>query len=119
MSLILNLKQPYGVIYGHATAQYDQGGKLFDAQYRLVSPPKEKEVSLVGLTGEIDPLGSAKAFLLNVLNQNPLSKSVIYKEVESNNQVWNDVRDAALALGIVKFTQKNLEMWKLPEGVSA
>lgn len=117
-SITLNLKQPYGVIYGHDRAKYDQGGKMFDAQYRLIAPPKEKEVSLVGLTGELDALDSAKTFLVNILSQNPLSKSVIYKEVENNNQVWNNVRDAALILGIVKFTQKNLEMWKLPESIS-
>ena len=117
-SITLNLKQPYGVIYGHDRAKYDQDGKMFDAQYRLIAPPKEKEVSLAGLTGELDALDSAKTFLVNILSQNPLSKSVIYKEVENNNQVWNNVRDAALILGIVKFTQKNLEMWKLPESIS-
>lgn len=119
MSIMLNLKQPYGVIYGHEVARYEQDGKQFDALYKLIVPPKAKEVSIAGLTGEVDPLGNAKTFLLNILSQNPLSKSVIYKEVENNNQVWNDVRDAALAMGIIKFTQKNLEMWKLPEGVTA
>jgi hypothetical protein len=119
MTHLLNLKQPYGMIYGHDTARYQQGDKLFDAQYRLISPPKAKEVSMAGLTGEVDPLESSKAFLLNILKQNPLSKSVIYKEVENNNQSWDQVRDAALSLGIVKYSQKNLEYWKLPEGEAA
>ena len=70
---------------------------------------------MAGLTGEIDPLESSKTFLINVLKENPLSKSVIYKEVENNNQSWDKVRDAALALGIIKYSQKNLEYWKLPE----
>lgn len=121
MTITLNLKQPYGVIYGHDVARYEQGGKQFDAQYRLVTPsPKVKAVSMAGLLGEqdIDPLESSKAFLLNILKENPLSKSVIYKEVENNNQEWDQVRDAALALGIVKYSQKNLEYWKLPESTS-
>ena len=119
MTPLLNLKQPYGMIYGHDTARYQQDDKMFDAQYRLISPPKAKEVSMAGLTGEIDPLESSKTFLLNVLKENPLSKSVIYKEVENNNQSWDKVRDAALALGIIKYSQKNLEYWKLPEGAAA
>ena len=120
MTALLNLKQPYGVVYGHDSARYSQDGHLYDGQYRRMTPPKV-EVSMAGLTGDtdLDPLDSAKTFLKNLLAQNPLSKSVVYKEVESNNQVWDDVRNAAIAIGIIKYSQKNLEMWKLPEGVSA
>ncbi len=113
----LDLKKPYGVLYGHDHAKYEQNGRLYDSQYRLIMVPvAEKKTSAV--VGP-DPLSNAKAFLLQVLKENPLSKSIVYKEVENNNYSWEDVKNAALELGIVKFTQKNLEMWKLPEGVSA
>jgi hypothetical protein len=115
----LNFKQPYGVVYGHDDIRYTQNGKNFDSQGKEVGEKKPASVAKVQDKVVTSKLENAKAFLTQILSGNPLSKSVIYKEVESNNYVWNDVRDAAVELGIVKFTQKNLEMWKLPEGVSA
>lgn len=112
----LNFKQPYGMVYGHDSIRYTQDGKNFDAAANEISPPKPK----VQEAGDKPPakstgLDNAKAFLKQVLKENPLSKSAIFKEVENNNLVWNDVRDAAIELNINKFSQKNLEMWKLPE----
>lgn len=116
----LNFKQPYGMVYGHDTIRYVQDGKNFDATATEITPPKpapkvqaDAPKGVVKATG----LDNAKAFLKQVLKENPVSKSAIFKEVENNNLVWNDVRDAAAELNINKFSQKNLEMWKLPEDV--
>lgn len=117
MSAKMNLKQPYGVVYGHAEIRYTQGGKNYDSQYNEIGAPKEQPApKKVEVPAAGNPmLANARAFLLQILKENPLSKSAVYKEAENNNQVWNDVRDAAIELGVQKFTKKNLEMWELPE----
>ena len=115
--LILN--QTYGVVYGHDSIRYTQGGKNFNAQHNEIVPEAPAKVPLSKAQKDgvapVTPLSNAKAFLLQILKENPVSKSAIYKEAESNNQDWNSVRDAAIELGIAKFNSKNLEMWKLPE----
>ena len=107
----LNLKAPYGVVTNHPTICYVQDGKNFGADKNELDPAPPKVV-------EIDPddkLGAQKTFLMNLLKENPLKKSVVYNEVESNNQSWPKIRDAASAMGIVRFTQDKQEMWRLPE----
>jgi hypothetical protein len=117
---MLDLKSSYGIVYGHETIKFQQGGRDYDAQHRQIKPAPVDPVKVDPKTEkfvlETDKLANAKSFLLQILKENPLSKSAIFKEVENNNQVWNDVRDAALELQIAKYSQKNLEMWKLPEG---
>jgi len=119
--LKLNFKQPYGVVYGHDVIRYTQEGKHFDSQGREIAPvvDKPKVQPKAGEVVKATPLVNAKAFLLQVLKENPLSKSAIYKEAENNNHSWDDVKNAAIELNIAKFTSKNLEMWKLPEGAVA
>lgn len=120
----LNLKQPYGVVYGHDTVRYTQEGKNYDAQYREIGTPQaapEKPAAKVQKTegvAKATPLDNAKSFLLQVLKENPVSKSAIYKEAENNNHNWNDVKDAFIALNLIKFAKSNLEMWQLPESSS-
>ena len=113
----LNFKQPYGVVYGHDEIRYTQEGKNFDAQGREVgAKPVDQKPKVQTKSTALD---NAKAFLLQILKENPLSKSAIYKEAENNNHLWDDVKNAAVELNIVKFTKANLEMWKLPEGALA
>jgi hypothetical protein len=117
----LNFKQPYGVVYGHDIIRYTQEGKNFDPRGEEIVPAKvaPPKVQKPDITATPTALDNAKSFLIQILKENPLSKSAIYKEAENNNYNWNDVRDAAIALDIAKFTQKNLEMWRLPEGATA
>lgn len=120
----LNFKQPYGVVYGHDVIRYTQEGKQFDSQGREIVPAaavadKPKVQKAGEGVAKATPLANAKAFLLQILKENPLSKSAVYKEAENNNHSWDDVKNAAVELNINKFTSKNLEMWKLPEGAVA
>jgi len=119
----LDLKKPYGTIFGHPIAAYEQNGVLFDGAGKPVNmgPKPVFSKNTTFAPGLDDPLAGAKAFLLQILKENPLSKSIVYREAENNNQVWDHVRDAAIALGIVKFTDgpTKLEMWRLPETVGA
>jgi hypothetical protein len=119
----LNFKQPYGMVYGHDEIRYTQEGKNFNTQGLEITPAKPEAKPKVQKTedgvAKATPQANAKAFLLQILKENPLSKSAIYKEAENNNHGWDDVKNAALELQIAKFTKANLEMWKLPEGVVA
>lgn len=112
-----NLKEPHGVVYGHDFARYEQGGKLFDAQFRPLEaekPVEEKPKTSRLLSNKAE---AASAFLIQILKENPLAKATIYREAEANNQNWDDVKNAAVALNIAKFQKNSLEMWRLPENV--
>ena len=124
MSSKLNLKQPYGVVYGHDVIKYTQNGKNYDTQFMEVvegkpekAPQQPKGTPPKELSKGEQALADAKAFLVQILKVNPLSKAAVFKECESNNQSWDMVKNAAVELNIVKFSQKNMEMWKLPEEV--
>ena len=111
----LDTKKPYGVVYGHATIAYQQDGKDFDGAMNQLDAPKPVSKAKAAAA---PALSNAEAFLRQILKENPLSKSAVFKEVESNNQNWNDVRTAAADMGIQRYTQNTLEMWRLPESVA-
>jgi hypothetical protein len=118
----MNLKAPYGAVYGHDTASYEQNGVLYDAEFNPLTPLSKKEAAKPTseeptLKQELasPKLRDAEEFLKNILQHNPLSKAVVYKEAESNNQNWDTVKDAFISLGIIKIVLKGTELWKLPE----
>jgi hypothetical protein len=112
----LDRKKPYGTIVGHAFAQFEQDGLLFDGAGNSVSsPPPQKKSAVEAHVLETDAVVSAKAFLKNILTGTTLTKSVIYKTAEENNQSWDAVKTAAADIGVVKFTYSGKEQWKLPE----
>lgn len=104
----LDRSRPYGVINGHEWAVYEQSGVLFDAAGE--TPGHEDPV-------EVPDSGPAEQFLLTILNRKPLSKSVVFKTAEENNQDWKNVKAAAEILRVVKFKFGPTEFWKLPEEV--
>jgi hypothetical protein len=115
----LDRSRPYGTITGHPVACYEQDGALFDGAGAPLATP-EPQTDPTDRIIETDGVESAKQFLTTILAQNPLSKSVIYKEAEHNNQSWEDVKSAFTLLGGVTFTYNRATMWKLPaDGVTA
>lgn len=120
----LDKSKSYGTITGHPFACYEQDGVLFDGAGDALTPVPAVEELVASVDDssiiETDGVESAKQFLLTILAQNPLSKSVIYKEAEHNNQSWEDVKSAFSLLGGVTFTYNRATMWKLPaDGVAA
>jgi hypothetical protein len=113
----MDLKRSYGAVYGHDTVKYEQDGKHFDGQLNQLKPASDpvSDKKVPTHVIENDKLANAKAFLSQILKENPLSKPVVYREAEQNNQKWDEVRDAFVAMGVVKYTQQGIEMWKLPE----
>ena len=114
----MDMKKPYGTVFGHGIVAYVQDGKEFDGQLEEVGAPTPAPVPKTAKGKPAAAPSNAETFLLQILKENPLSKSVIYKEVENNNQNWNDIRTAAAEMGIVRYTQNTLEMWRLPENAA-
>lgn len=105
---------PYATITGHPLARYEQGGVLFDGAGELIQPAVIRAVDKDRII-ETDGVESARAFLEHILKNGPLSKSVVYKAAESNNQSWDSVKKAMVLLNIKAFTYNRATMWKLPE----
>lgn len=114
----LDRNKPFGTVTGHKTARFEQNGLLYNIRGELIDPLKPPPVQLQqDLIIETDAVDSARRFLVHVLQGGPMSKSVLYKVVEENNQSWDAVTKAASLLGIVKFAYNKATMWKLPEDV--
>jgi len=111
----LDKDKPFGIITGHARAHYEQDGQLFNAQGEVVEPPGVMKSSEDGAAIPTDELDSAKQFLMNILKGRSLPKAEIYKEAESNNQVWDNVKNALVEIGAVKVMVGKTETWKLSE----
>jgi len=109
----LDKQRSYGTVMGHHTASYEQDGVLFDALGNAIDSLLS-ENPVADAIIETDAVESAKAFLRVVLRGNPVNKSAIYKEAESNNQSWEDVKKAFSLLGGTTFTYNRATMWKLP-----
>jgi len=112
----LDRARPFGVVSWHRVARFEQDGVLFNIRGEPLEPPRVRPVKADTVI-ETDAVDSARLFLLNVLSGGPLSKSVIYKVAEENNQTWSNVSKAADLLKITKFTYNKATMWKLPEDV--
>jgi hypothetical protein len=112
----LDRARPFGTVSGHRVARFEQDGVLFNIRGEPLEPPRVRPVKADTVI-ETDAVDSARLFLLNVLSGGPLSKSVIYKVAEENNQTWPNVSKAADLLKITKFTYNKATMWKLPEDV--
>ncbi len=116
--ITLDKTKPFATITGHSFARFEQNGLLFGPTGELIGTPKTAATSQRAVSEEMiqtDQLASAKEFLMNILSGRSLAKAIVYVEAENNNQSWDAVRNAAIDLGIVKFTVKKAETWRLPE----
>jgi len=113
--LILDKTKSYGTVIGHAVARYEQDGKLFDVSGKLIEQDPPPVATIDHDIIETDGVDNAKRFLQHVLSDKPLSKAVLFKMSQDNNQSWNDITKAAELMQIEKISYKNATMWKLPE----
>lgn len=105
--------KPYGQIWGHPDAQYEQDGQLFDSSGDPLSMEKMAKTRKLD-----DEITDATTFLLNILIGGPVLQGNIKRESEDYNLVWSDVLNAANELKIHKYKNgsppRNL-IWRLPE----
>ncbi len=108
----LDMKRPYGLIYGHSFAQYEQDGKLFDSTGLLLveseHAPEPKPTSEETKFSE----AQARAFLTGILAGGPILRSAVYRECEANNQNWDDVRTVFAQIGYEQKIRNGI-FWKL------
>jgi hypothetical protein len=127
----LDESKPYGTIWGHATAGYEQDGKLFGFDKVCLEPEKKAETKTKAKSDnmappdgtpdpdkviETDEVDSAKRFLETILANGPLAKATVFGEAQKNNQEWDRVKEAAAILDIRAEKAKGgkPEMWSLP-----
>lgn len=112
----LDRSKPYGTISGHSVAHYEQDGLLYSGSGDLLGTPPTvaKSVEDHNII-QTDNLISAQEFLKNILSSGAVGKPTVYKEAENNNQSWDAVKDASIAMNVMKFKFKNVETWRLSE----
>lgn len=136
----LDITKSYAIVAGHASAKFEQDGRLFGPDLMALDVPttpaevkeEKKKTQDAALTAAAEPAGktgedlngslvtdkveSAMTFLRTILAENPVDKKVIFSEAEKNNQNWDDVKNASLKLEVKRtMTKGKPEMWSLPE----
>jgi len=112
----LNMNLPYGEVYGHPFAAYEQGGVLYDGAGEPLEAPVRVEQTSVSVPTDFSPNYQgmqARDFLNGLLKEGPLTQTAIYKEAENNNQNWEEVKKAFSEMGGQTFKQRNGFYWKL------
>lgn len=120
MTIKLDQKRPYGVVYGDPMIKYEQDGVYFDGQMNLLGTPAKVAPKLAKIEALVtDQVANAQDFLKNILNNNPLAKNVVYKTAGDTNIQWDHVKRAADLLGVLRYRNgpANEETWRLPEKV--
>lgn len=106
----LDRRQPFGEIYGHPCAKYEQGGLSFDCEGNEICT----DIAPVSKPKPAEPdLANAVAFLKVILAGGPVDKAAVYKEAESNNQNWSEVTTAFAKLRGVAFKRGQTQVWRL------
>lgn len=103
--------KPYGQIYGHSSASFEQGGILFNGAGNPVPVEtiiEESEASQTILEAEV-----IKAFLDKILNGGPVAQANIYKECGLKGYNWSDVKSVAAASNIRMSEVKGKAIWSL------
>jgi hypothetical protein len=127
----LDEKRPYGTIWGHSEAGFEQDGLLFGFDKICLDDAKKAEKATVkteveetepptGLPDknkvlETDAVDSARRFLTTILANGPVAKTVVFSEAQKNNQDWTSVKEAAAIMDIqvVKQAKNKPEQWAL------
>jgi len=114
----LDRNKPFGEVFGHAYAVYEQGGVLFDgAGAPLILPEPKKTEEFIPQFSTDSPVNyeiqQARDFLNGILKEGPLTQNAIYREAENNNQNWEAVKTAFAAMHGQTFKQRNGFYWKL------
>ncbi len=118
-----NEREPYGMVYGHPWARYEQNGVLYDPSGRNPDEDaREPEVPepVVAEVADDEPgqrdfaLESAKEFLRNILSGGPVTRSAVWQQADKNNQSWEKVEQAFDQLGGIKQKSGTWTYWKLP-----
>lgn len=111
----LNKQRPYGTVFGHDTAVFEQDGLLFDGAGEPLGGEQSrvpvKESAVASKTQA--KIASARAFLENILSGGALDKSVIFKEAENNNQHWGDVKTAFAQMEGKTFKRGAVTLWHI------
>lgn len=114
--------KPYGIVSNHPQIRYEQNGRCYDRQCRLIggNPDEDDdETDVVVAPKPLEPgerdfgLEQAREFLKTILAGGPLRRADIYKVAENNNQPWDKVKDAFAAMEGQVFKRNNSIFWQL------
>ena len=103
----LDKNLPYGTIYGHEFAAFEQDGKLFDGAGNLANPPDPEPDEAEEQTPE--------EFVQEILAGGPVSQANVYKEVGIRGLDWAAVKEASVSLGVKIADVKGVSTWDLKQ----
>ncbi len=111
----LDTKRPFGTVFGHEYALYEQDGKLFGGDQKVLEQPEAQEDDPVKsqIEAQKSKPKTAEEFLKSFLHGTAIAKTNVYKESQILKLNWDKVQKAVETLGVQTFILKGTEMWKL------
>lgn len=102
--------KPYGQVYGHHAASYEQGGILFSGSGEPIpiedlEEPQDEE--------KVPEETELKSFLGKILEGGPVSQANVYKEAGAKNHNWADVKTVAASMNVRIRAVKGKAVWSL------
>jgi hypothetical protein len=108
----LDTKRTYGTVFGHEAALYEQDGKLFGGDHKVLGQEESDPVQEQIEAQKTKPNGPEE-FLRTMLQGTSIAKTNVYKEAQVQKQNWDKVLKAVEKIGVQTFMLKGVEMWKL------
>jgi hypothetical protein len=115
----LDTSKPYGMIYGHEKARFEQEGKLFSATGLSLDEPQPKAplVELEETLGAENKFtkDAVKDFLVALLPAGEeIERATVMREADINNLDWDAVKTMFVELRGKSVKRKNVLFWSLP-----
>lgn len=104
----LDRDKTYGTVWGHPSASFAQGGKLFNGAGEEVKPEKA-----VPASSDASPPQDSESFIQAILSGGPVLQSNVYKEVGLKGLDWTDVKSEAARLGVKIEDSKGKLTWSI------
>jgi hypothetical protein len=107
--------KPYGAVYGHPDASYEQNGILYGGEGEIVGGSGSTVKESKKPVKELNSSGLAE-FLTGLLEGGPIMQVNIKRESEKAGHAWDDILSMSAEMGLKKFKKGVAMMWQLPEG---
>ncbi len=109
MTPVFDNNKPYGLIFGHSRALYEQGGVLFDARENHVVDDDEENSEEEDQRDESGVAG----FVTSMLAGGPVTQANMYREAQLRQLSWEEIKKAAAVLGVAIQQVKGKAVWSL------
>jgi len=107
----LDQAKPFGQIWGHQIALFEQDGVMFDGAGNPINEiPEDEPEDEPGKPEDTSPINT---FVVTALAGGPVPQAAIYKDAQAAGLNWDMVKTEAAKLGVRIEVVKSKAVWSL------